>query len=148
MENSKKKIVIIIVVVIAVFTVISIWFVLRNSNTIDKQTIINEKQQVVEVEKDMAVSDQAITDQEKIEFNQAIEETLKIDKDFDGILDQDESKYGTSVTSSDTDEDGLLDRDEIFKYKTDPLKADTDGDGYDDGQEVRNGYNPNGEGNL
>ena len=71
-----------------------------------------------------------------------------MDKDFDGILDSEEVKYGTSSTSSDTDSDGILDRDEINIYKTNPLKADTDGDGYNDGYEVRRGYNPKGAGTL
>ncbi|MCX6779538.1 MAG: hypothetical protein NTU97_04945 [Candidatus Magasanikbacteria bacterium] len=33
-------------------------------------------------------------------------------------------------------------------WKTDPLVADTDGDGFNDGQEVKNGYNPLGSGKL
>ena len=41
-----------------------------------------------------------------------------------------------------------LTKDEEDYYQTDPEKADTDGDGYLDGQEVKNGYNPNGPGKL
>ncbi|MFH1482518.1 MAG: hypothetical protein ABIE46_03290, partial [Patescibacteria group bacterium] len=33
-------------------------------------------------------------------------------------------------------------------YKTDPKNPDTDGDGYKDGDEVKNGFNPNGSGKL
>ncbi|MFH0955746.1 MAG: Ig-like domain-containing protein, partial [Candidatus Falkowbacteria bacterium] len=47
----------------------------------------------------------------------------------------------------DSDQDGLPD-DMETRLGTDPLKADTDGDGYDDGVEVKNNYNPSGEGNL
>jgi hypothetical protein len=50
--------------------------------------------------------------------------------------------------SADTDGDGLIDLDETSVWNTDPLVADTDGDGYDDGTEVRGGYNPRGPGRL
>lgn len=49
--------------------------------------------------------------------------------------------------SADADGDGLTNDEEDY-YQTDPNKADTDGDGYPDGQEVDNGYNPNGSGKL
>lgn len=48
---------------------------------------------------------------------------------------------------TDTDGDGLTDDQENY-FGTDINKADTDGDGYKDGNEVKNGYNPNGEGKL
>ena len=48
----------------------------------------------------------------------------------------------------DTDHDGLTDYQEVHVYHTDPLKADTDGDGYNDGDEVKNGFNPLGPGKL
>ncbi|MFA4834216.1 MAG: Ig-like domain-containing protein [Patescibacteria group bacterium] len=47
----------------------------------------------------------------------------------------------------DSDQDGLPD-DMEKRMGTDPNKADSDGDGYDDGAEVKNNYNPSGEGNL
>ncbi len=48
---------------------------------------------------------------------------------------------------TDTDEDDLADYwEELFG--TDPDDSDTDGDGYLDGEEVENGYNPNGEGEM
>ncbi len=51
-------------------------------------------------------------------------------------------------TTTDSDGDGLADFDETNTWKTDPTKADTDGDGYDDGIEVKGGYNPLGAGKL
>ena len=48
----------------------------------------------------------------------------------------------------DADKDGLSDSDEIAIYKTYPNNPDTDGDGYSDGEEVKNGFNPLGEGKL
>ena len=52
------------------------------------------------------------------------------------------------VVDLDSDQDGLSDADEINVYGTNPLKSDTDGDGYLDGDEIKNGYNPLGEGSL
>lgn len=46
-----------------------------------------------------------------------------LDQDADGIIDSEESAYGT-----------------------DPQKADTDGDGFSDAEETKNGYNPLGSG--
>lgn len=48
---------------------------------------------------------------------------------------------------ADVDDDGLTTAEEQ-KYKTDPLDPDSDDDGYLDGEEVENGYNPNGRGKL
>jgi hypothetical protein len=50
--------------------------------------------------------------------------------------------------SADSDHDGLTDDEETNKYHTDPRNFDTDGDGYQDGSEVKNGFNPNGPGRL
>ena len=47
----------------------------------------------------------------------------------------------------DADKDGLYIIWERF-FSTDPKKSDTDGDGFLDGEEVRSGYNPNGEGKI
>ncbi len=82
------------------------------------------------------------------EFNSALKKLSATDQDLDGIPDSEEAKYGTSVTSSDTDGDGLSDYQEVFIYKTNPVKADTDGDGFSDGYEVRHGLNPNGTGKI
>ncbi|MFC1788009.1 hypothetical protein ACFLZY_02210 [Patescibacteria group bacterium] len=70
------------------------------------------------------------------------------DKDFDRLSTRLEDSLGTDDTKKDTDDDGLSDYDEYKKYKTDPLNPDTDGDGFTDGTEVKNGYNPSGEGKL
>lgn len=53
----------------------------------------------------------------------------------------------TIETSDDPDEDGLDNVLEGF-YGTDPANPDTDGDGVSDGEEVRNGKNPRGDGSL
>ena len=74
---------------------------------------------------------------------------LDIDSDGDGLDDEDELTYGTSVVDADTDSDGLNDgvedanpngqRDE---GETDALNPDSDGDGILDGLEVTAGWNP------
>ncbi|MFH1790341.1 MAG: thrombospondin type 3 repeat-containing protein [bacterium] len=81
-------------------------------------------------------------------FKQAISSTYNLDKDFDGLTDDEEKIYNTDPLLSDTDKDGLSDRAEIFIYKSDPLDSDTDDDGYSDGHEVRRGYSPIGPGTL
>lgn len=70
------------------------------------------------------------------------------DADLDGLSNEEEKKLGTNPAMADTDKDGLLDKIELELYKTNPLKADTDGDKFNDGYEVRRGYNPNGPGKL
>ncbi|MBR0078990.1 MAG: VWA domain-containing protein [Synergistaceae bacterium] len=79
---------------------------------------------------------------------------LEIDSDGNGIPDGDEdpdkdeltniqeSNFGTNMILTDTDRDGLTDKEEVEKYKTDPLKFDTDGDGVGDGTEVIINSNP------
>lgn len=77
-----------------------------------------------------------------------IDELAGSDFDNDGLLGAEERGYGSSDTSTDTDEDGLSDRVEIEVYGTDPSNPDTDGDGFSDGEEVASGYNPAGSGQL
>lgn len=72
---------------------------------------------------------------------------MEVDRDLDGVLDEEEERLGTSNTEFDTDGDGLSDQTEI-ELGTDPTNVDTDGDGFLDGLEVLRGYNPNGPGNL
>ena len=52
------------------------------------------------------------------------------------------------MDQTDTDEDGLPDAIETMVFETDPNNPDSDGDSYLDGEEVDNGYNPLGEGEL
>ncbi len=54
---------------------------------------------------------------------------------------------GESFEDRDSDGDGLTDIQERF-WGTDAQNPDTDGDGFSDGDEVENGYNPNGTGSL
>lgn len=57
------------------------------------------------------------------------------DNDFDGLMNDDENKHGTSYLNADTDGDGVKDGDEV-NLGTDPLNSDTDGDGIPDGIEI------------
>ncbi len=59
------------------------------------------------------------------------------DSDSDGLSDRDEvNKFKTNPLLVDTDGDGLTDGDEVNIHKTNPLVADTDGDGLSDGDEI------------
>lgn len=71
-----------------------------------------------------------------------------IDSDSDGLSDEEETVLGTNLNLKDSDGDDLSDYEEIQIYKTNPLKADTDNDGHNDGEEVKNGYNPLGTGKM
>lgn len=61
------------------------------------------------------------------------------DQDGDGLTDDFEKLFGTSLTSGDTDADGLTDAHETSISHTDPLLADTDRDGQGDAAEVAAG---------
>jgi hypothetical protein len=82
------------------------------------------------------------------EIPQPTNQPNPLDTDQDGLSDEKEKTLGTSMIKADTDDDSLFDREEVEVYKTNPLDPDTDKDGYHDGDEVKNGYNPNGSGKL
>ena len=71
-----------------------------------------------------------------------------VDTDRDGLTDLQEAEIGTNIRIADTDADGLSDYEEVNTWQTDPLDPDTDGDQFTDGDEVGNGYDPNGPGKL
>ncbi|MFA6918647.1 MAG: hypothetical protein WC244_00840 [Patescibacteria group bacterium] len=48
-----------------------------------------------------------------------------------------------ALKAQDTDSDGLSDYDESYVYNTSPYLTDSDGDGINDGQEVKQGTDPN-----
>lgn len=90
-----------------------------------------------------------VSDQPAGEVPAAVENaTANIDSDNDGLTDAEEATLGTSSSATDSDADGLNDYDEVKVYHTNPLNPDTDGDSFKDGQEVTNGYDPNGPGKL
>jgi len=74
------------------------------------------------------------------------------DSDGDGIPDWWEIKYGLNPNdptdaAADYDNDGAPNILE-FQFNTDPFNPDSDNDGYFDGEEIRNGNNPNGTGRI
>lgn len=88
-----------------------------------------------------------ISNQARLESNAALcDEIANPDFQFDcseGLKGEEPLEF----VPLDSDEDGLSDEEER-KLGTHPNVADTDGDGYDDGTEVKGGYNPLGEGRL
>ena len=117
-------------------------------NNINSSLNLSESEDgATSVNNDLTTENGATTDNQTQKSNQYILEEIT-DSDKDGMTDGEEKRLGTDPNSSDTDGDGLFDREEIRVYKTDPVNPDSDGDGYNDGAEVKNGYNPNGEGKL
>lgn len=105
---------------------------LNNNNRVDKNNELNNKQ----------------AEEECFDGLCAGEGPMVMDQDREGLYDFEEEKIGTDSNNSDTDGDGLDDYYEVRIHRTDPLNPDSDNDGYSDGDEVKAGYNPNGEGKL
>lgn len=79
------------------------------------------------------------------------ESTTK-DQDEDNIPDFWEKKHNLDPDKADdaqedNDSDQLNNLEE-YQYDTDPNNPDTDDDGHQDGEEVKNGYNPRGSGKI
>lgn len=64
------------------------------------------------------------------------ESLLYVDRDGDGLDEDQEAQLGTSDLDQDSDGDGLSDFAEVFHHGTGPAMADTDGDGLNDGAEI------------
>lgn len=80
-------------------------------------------------------------------FESGIEQESFTPQSDSGISPESAASIGLG-SGADADKDGLTYEQEVTIYKTNPNKADTDGDGFLDGDEVKNGYNPLGEGKL
>lgn len=80
------------------------------------------------------------TADKRVYVARSVKETVLEDKDRLTVLNQ-------AVMIVDSDGDGLSDDLEKY-YGTQADNKDSDGDGYDDATEIKNGYNPNGEGRL
>lgn len=71
-------------------------------------------------------------------FDKYMETKKNVASDIDGLSQYDKYKMGLDYRDgSDSDNDGLTDKEEIEKYKTDPLKESTAGDLYTDGYKVK-----------
>lgn len=71
-------------------------------------------------------------------FEKYMESKKNVDSDIKGLSQYDKYKMGLDYKDgSDTDHDGLTDKEEIEKYKTDPLKESTAEDLYTDGYKVK-----------
>lgn len=87
--------------------------------------------------------------EERFRFLKSVDQ---IAEEYYGIPPYWLQRYGISLREeSDIQADGdgdSLSLAEEYRYFTNPLVKDTDSDGFDDGKEVRDGYNPTGEGRL
>lgn len=80
------------------------------------------------------------------EAKENLEHELKWGEVFDNIYYKVYNKLYDLML--DSDNDGLRDYEEKEIYHTIFDNSDTDGDGYDDGEEIKKGFNPKGEGKL
>jgi alpha-tubulin suppressor-like RCC1 family protein len=63
------------------------------------------------------------------------------DRDYDGLSDKDEYRFGTNPGVMDSDGDQINDLEEV-NYGTNPLSVDTDSDTYNDFIEIQEGSDP------
>jgi hypothetical protein len=175
--SAAKKIMMLIIAIVVLLILVGIgWFVyasfFRSSTTVSSQPT-NSGGSPLDVQNDPFfdptvapdVSNQPIIDDSGLSDDQVDDSILfgesaegsgsidtiveeSIDVDGDNLDNARELDVGTDPNNWDTDGDGLSDGDEVIIWKTDPLNPDSDGDTFLDGAEVKNGYNPAGEGRI
>lgn len=147
---NNKKYIIMIVVVIMLVLVVAVFMMFKKNTVQPQKNISNPIKQVEQAEPaTVKIEEEKNKNIEVMKpLDDALDKTRLIDKDLDGLSDEQEKKLSTNQNLSDTDGDGISDGDEVNFYHTDPLKADTDGDSYKDGYEIRHGYDPLGPGKL
>ena len=133
-----------IIVIIVLITIGVVWFLISFIKKM--KTPVVESPEIEQVEDDVEVApvDKIV----KPSPSNISNISNALDRDNDGLSDDEEKEIGTNIFKADSDSDGLFDISEVNVYKTDPLTADTDGDGFLDGEEVLGGYNPKGPGKL
>lgn len=138
----------VLIIAVAAYFISRVLLSAPASETVGVPNVSNAVEENIDVESNSDKNSSTATEPEV--QTSVIEETTEAikDSDKDGLDDAKEAELGTSAAKADTDADGLFDREEVEVYKTNPLSPDTDGDSYLDGDEVKNGYNPNGAGKL
>ncbi|HCC23483.1 TPA: hypothetical protein DF272_04910 [Candidatus Falkowbacteria bacterium] len=134
---------VVVLVVIAAAVMAGLWFFdgekIEDDN--DSDLILEERDAPVEVIEEPQDNPESVT-------NEIPLTPIVSDLDGDGLTDAEEAQLGTAADKVDTDNDGLTDFQETRVYRTNPLNRDSDNDTYIDGDEVNNGYDPNGPGKL
>lgn len=121
----KLKIVLVLFLILIILILVLIglnFFGKQSHKSKEKYSVINQ------IEEQDNLYTEGILNQE-IELT---EENKTLDYDADGLTNEEEKQYGTSMINSDTDGDGLTDYDEIKRYNSDPTKYSTSGDDISD----------------
>jgi len=145
-EQKKSKFVFVLIIFIvvlifglAIFFAYNYFAKTKNSETLTPNDSLQKLIKTLNEESVNNIQSQDVNQENK---NSGSQPEPSIDSDNDGLGDEVELQLGTNSTSADTDNDGLNDFEEVNVYKTSPVIKDTDGDGYDDGAEVKNGFDP------
>lgn len=136
-RGTKIRLLILLILLIIAGCIAAFFFLFPSSRSVSPSTAPNPNS-----ENGVNATNAAIPEPSTV-----LDEPIR-DSDGDGLLDSEESQYGTNPELLDTDSDGLNDRQEVRVYQTEPTVPDTDGDGFLDGEEVRNFFNPKGDGKL
>ncbi|MCW1930493.1 MAG: hypothetical protein KIH62_004220 [Candidatus Kerfeldbacteria bacterium] len=92
-----------------------------------------------------AISNINVNSNKQLNINSTVNLNTNVVVNTNSVLNQNVNT--APAPDSDQDGDGLTYTQEN-EYDTDPLDPDSDDDGFLDGEEVNNGYNPNGSGKL
>ena len=135
-QNTANKKNYYIIVIILLFIAALVFIFSFKDYFIKNDDQHNSNQWIINTEKEYIIKEEIenIRDQKEVIDDQLLLAPWDYDED--------------ETLNMDVDGDYLLGYKEVYFYNTDPNNPDTDGDGYLDGEEVRNGYNPLGEGIL
>ena len=158
-KSGSKTWIIIVVIVVFLFLIFGgvgayLYVSLNNQseevlNNINKNSgvVINTNTDENENENDNENVNTNINENDNINSNENENDNINVNENANSNFNTNINQEVDVISSTDSDNDNLTDKEEKL-YDTKSTKPDTDGDGYLDGEEVKGGYNPNGEGTI